>query len=223
MALAAGVLTALAFGALPVVASAGEFTADCETGAGKVCEGIVSGGAVVFSNTAGETIGCSSVTGIGTVTDGSSTGTVSLEASGCKETITGFKFSCNSPGQAAGKMSTGTLVAHGVYVDPNKTLPGILVTNVNMTIECAGFAKKTVTGNLIGADPTPECGVFKASETGSLQTTTHGQQQYKQVTTTGTVFDLISNNDSGGTYLTTAVTGTATVTAKAGDKVKATC
>lgn len=217
---AVGVLTTLAVAAVPVVASAGEFTADCENEAA-TCQGTISGGAVELSNTAGETIGCTSVSGVGTLTSGTSTGTVELTAQGCKEQITGFKFSCNNTG-TAGELKTGTLVAHGIYVDPNESIPGILITGVNLTFTCAGFAKKTVTGNLIGADPTPECGVFKASESGSLEQTASGQQKYKQVTTTGTVFDLITNNDSGGSYLTSALTGTATITA-INTKVKATC
>lgn len=221
MPLAAGVLAAVVLAAFPVIASAGEFTADCETGA--TCQGTIAGGAAAFSNTAGETISCTSVTGTASLTSGTSTGTVSLSAQGCKETVTIFQFSCNSAGQAAGVITTGTLVGHGVYIDPEKELPGILITNVNITFECAGFAKKTVTGNLLGADPTPECGVFKSTETESLGSTAHGQQQYKQVTTTGTVFDLISSNHSGGAYLTSALTGTATITASAGNKVKATC
>ncbi len=114
-------------------------------------------------------------------------------------------------------------MGHGVYVDPNKTLPGILITNVNLTFECAGFAKKTVTGNLLGAKPNPECNVFKSSESATLSQTAHGTQQYRQVTTTGTVFDLISSNDSGGAYLTSSLTGSLTITAVGGNKVKATC
>jgi hypothetical protein len=221
MAIAVGVLSALAFTVLPMAASAGEFTADCKTGA--ECSGTVAAGAIALSNTAGETITCSSATGTATLTSGTSTGTVNLTAHGCKETVTIFKFACNGVGQPAGTINTGNLVGHGIYVDPNKSIPGILITNVNMTFVCAGFVSKTVTGNIIGADPTPECGVFKKSESGELKTTAHGQQQYKQVTTAGTVFDLISSNDAGGAYLTSALTGTATITATGGNEVKATC
>jgi hypothetical protein len=217
--LAAGVLAALAISALPGMASAGEFTADCETGA--VCEGTISGGTAEFVNTAGEGFKCTSIGGNATLTSGSSTGTVSLVAKGCKEQITGFGFSCNNTG-VAGEIKTGSLVGHGIYVEPEKKLPGILITNVNLTFNCAGFAKKTVTGNVIGADPTPECGVFKSQETETLSQTSPGVQQYKQVTTSGTVFDLMTNNDAGGAYLTSSLTGTATITA-VGTKVKATC
>lgn len=221
MALGAGALVVLAFAAIPAVASAGEFTADCSVGA--ECSGTITGGAAAFSNTAGETFSCTSVSGVATLTSGTSTGTVQLAAKGCKENVTIFKFSCNSVGAAAGEIKTGTLVGHGVYVDPNKSIPGILITNVNMTFQCAGFSTRTVTGNVLGAKPNPECGVFKKSESGTLEQTAHGTQKYTQVTTTGTVFDLTSNNDSGGAYATSSLTGTLTITATGGTEVKATC
>jgi hypothetical protein len=218
-ALGAGALAILALALVPAGASAGEFISDCETGAS--CSGTISGGAGTFSNSAGETFSCTAVTGTATLTSGTSTGTVQLAGTGCVETISGFKFSCSNTA-TAGKITTNTLTWHNVYVDSNKTLPGILVTGVNVTLVCGTFVKKTFTGNLLGAKLNPECGVFKATETGSFEQTAHGTQKYTQVTGTGTVFDLISNNDAGGAYATSSLTGTLTGTVS-GTKVKATC
>jgi hypothetical protein len=217
-ALTAGALVALALASVPAVASAGEYTGDCETGA--TCSGTISGGAAAFANSSGETIGCSAISGTASMTSGSSTGTVQLSATGCVETISGFKFSCTNTA-TAGKITTNNMVAHGVYVDSKRTIPGILITGVNVTFSCASFITRTVTGNILGAKPNAECGVFKASDTASLNQTAHGVQQYTQVTETGTVFDLIANNDNGGAYLTTSLTGSLTITGTT--KVKATC
>ena len=225
MLLAAGALAALAFAALPAVSLAGEYTLDCETGVGKVCEGTVAGGAASLSKVSGETTSCTGVEGTATATGGTSTGTLSLTFTGCKETVTIFKFSCNSPGQAAGRIATGNLVSHVINIEPagqTKT-PGILVTNANITYECTGFSKMTYTGNFIGHFENPQCGTSSASHSVNFTATAHGQQTYKQVTTTGTVFDLVSNNHTGGSYQTAAVVGTTTITWKAGDKVNITC
>jgi hypothetical protein len=219
--LAAGALAILALAAYPTVASAGEFTADCSSGA--TCSGTIAGSAAAISNSAGETISCTSISGSASLTSGTSTITVSLVAHGCRETITFFKFSCNTVGQPSGTISTGPLVGHSVYVESDRSITGIVITNVNVTFTCAGFADKTITGNILAGTPNPQCGVFKSSVSGTLETTAHGTQQYKQVTTTGTVFDLISNNDSGGSYLTSALKGSLSVTFVEGKQVKATC
>jgi hypothetical protein len=223
MLLAAGALTALAFAALPAVASAGEYILDCETGAGKVCEGTVAGGASSLSNGAGETITCTGVEGTATATGGTSTGTLSLIFVGCHETVTIFHFTCNSSGLAAGRIATGSLQSHVINIEHGGTTPGILVTNANVTFECTGFSKKTVTGNVIGHLENPQCNTFAVAHTANFTASAHGIQAYTQVTTTGTIQDLIQNNDAGGAYQTSAQVGTGTITWKAGDKVNITC
>jgi hypothetical protein len=220
--IAVGIAAVVIFASFPAGSSAGEYVGDCEVGA--VCSATIAGGAASFSNTSGETTSCTSVTGNMNQTSGSSTGTIQLTFHGCKETVTGFKFSCNSPGQPAGTITTNTMTTHKVNLESaaSKT-PGLLITGWNTTYECTGFSKMTYTGNVLGHITNPNCGTFQGSSTVRFEAPSHGQQKYKQVTTTGTVFDLISNNHAGGSYLTAALVAELTTTVTGGNKIKTTC
>jgi len=121
-----------------------------------------------------------------------------------------------------GKIETNTMATENVYIEPNHETPGILVTGAFVTFNCIGFGKKTVTGNIIAHISAPNCGSFQSTHTVTFPTIGAGQQQYRQVTTSGTQYDLISNPDDGSTYLTTAYLGTLT-TSYSGNKVKLTC
>jgi hypothetical protein len=223
MLLAAGAMATLAFTLLPAVASAGEFTGDCKSGA--TCSATVAGGAASLGNTAGETISCTSVSGSASLTSGTSTGLIFLTFHGCKETATFFKFSCNSPGQQSGTIATGGLVAHLVYLGLATKLPaGILITNVKATFSCAGFSNKTVTGNVIGEITNPNCGSSSTSHQVTFSSfIQHGNQQWVQVTHQGTVFDLISNNDAGGSYSTSSLVGGMNLTYQFSEAATLTC
>src|SRR3954466_1621923 len=102
--LMAGVLAALAVAALPAVATAGTFTADCASGAS--CSATIAGGIATLNNTSGEKIECSTTEGTATQTNASSAGTTELTFKGCKEKISGFNFACNSTGAASGVITT---------------------------------------------------------------------------------------------------------------------
>lgn len=218
MVLAAGALAALAFAALPAVASAGEFASDCKSGAN--CTALVTGGAAELENDAGERISCTSVTGTATVTHNTNTGSARLLFHGCKETVSGFNFACGNAG--SGTITTNVLTSHGVYLKPNKTTPGLLLTGVNVTFACF-IVEKTVTGNILGHIENPECGTFQKHHTvnfEAIQPT--GTQKYEKVTETGTAFDLVSGSHaSDGT--TSSQTGTGHITYQNGDEVKLTC
>lgn len=220
MLLIGGALAALAFAALPAVASAGEFQSDCENGAA-TCAASISGGHAELVNTNGEGITCESVGGTATVTNKSSTGTTKLIFNGCRENVTFFHFSCTNT-TTAGKIETNTLTSHNIYIEPGAQTPGVLLTGVNVTFNCAGFSKKTVTGNIIGHINQPNCGSFLGSHSISFTQSEPGHQEFTQVTTEGTVFDLESNNDEGGPYVTSSQTGTGTLTYSK-TKVKLTC
>lgn len=216
--LMAGALAVLAFAALPAVATAGEFTADCEGGAAS-CSANITGGVATLTNTANEKIECSTSEGTATQNNASSTGTVSLTFKGCKEKVSGLNFACNSAEAASGVIKTGALTSHLIFIDPET--PGVLLTAVNVTFSCASFFKKTVTGNIIGHWTTPHCNEFNEKHEVSFEQSSAGNQKYTQITTTGTVFDLTSNNDNGGTYLTSSQTGTGLLTGAV--KAKFTC
>lgn len=205
MMLTAGALTALAFAALPALASAGEFVADCSAGA--TCAGTISGGLHTLEDDSGSAASkfiCSSITGTFSQTTNSSTGTAQITLNGCKDEL--FQFSCNSSGQSSGTIATNTLTTHLAYIDKEvgkAPLVGVLFTGVNMTFFC--FGAKTLTGNFIAQLENPECGIARTHHTMILENgATAGTQRYTQVTTTGTVFNLFLDNSHSGSSGTTA-------------------
>jgi len=214
MLLAAGVLSALAFAALPALASADEFAQDCE---GAVeCTGTIAGGVSELENSAGERIRCTGVNGSASFPSTVTTGSVSLNFTECREQVTFFKFKCNSEGAAAGEIKVGLFTYHIINLEHTPTTtPGIKITNINVTIECTGFAKKTVTGKVIGEieEASSICNTFvNAHKINFAQSATTGKQKWIQTETTGTTTDLESNNHNGGPYLTSAQIGTGTIT-----------
>jgi hypothetical protein len=230
MLLAAGALTALAFAALPALASAGEFVSTCETGAGKVCTGSILGGNATLTDDSGSVLGkikCASTTGTATATGGSTTGTVELTFAGCEDELFGGK--CFNVGlQAEGKITTNTMISHNVYVE-GTTTKGALLTGTNVTFTCptAGVTK-TVTGNIIGEITNPQCGTAASTHTIAFTTKSPipanpaSEQKWTQVTTTGAIFDLTSGSQASDAT-TSAQIGTGAITWPAGDKVTLDC
>lgn len=219
---AALTLTAVAFAALPALASAGEFTADCENGAATCTANIVGTGVAEFANTSGERITCSATSGAATVQSGKTSGSVELNFTGCREHATFFTFQCNSVGKPAGQIATGAIPWFWIRILV-PALFGMLFVNTNMTITCAGFSDKRFTGNIIGALENPNCGTFQANHTVVFEKSSDGHQKYKQVTGSGSIHDLSSNNDTAsGAYATSSRTGTLHLN-YTGTKVKLTC
>lgn len=213
------VLTVLALAALPTGASAGEFVSDCSSGA--TCSATISGGATTLLDDSGGAAGkvsCSSVTGTESITSGSSTGTIHTILNGCTDEALGT--SCSNTGTAGSITMHATW--HNVKIRFVPLLTGRKYTSYNWTYTCAGgLVTRTVTGNLIGNITNPSCGVAKASH--SIEySQTGGSQTYKQVTETGTIFDLTSGSHAGDST-TTAWTGAITSTYNEGKTVKYTC
>jgi len=209
MLLAAGVLTAIAFAALPALASGGEYEAHCI--GGSTCVGEITGGATSLESDNGDIITCSTVGGSTSFATTSTTGTVNLHFTGCREHVTFFTFQCNSPGSAAGTINVTGVTYHLVNLEHGGTTPGVKLTNVSVTFDCPGYTKKTVTGSVVGHLENPASFCNTATTTHAVnfqQGASTGIQKYMQVTTTGTQTDLIANNDSGGTYTTAAQLGT---------------
>jgi hypothetical protein len=218
--LAAGAQVALAIAILPAAASAGEFTTDCEVGA-SCAYSVQSTGAIVFAGETGETTSCTSLTGAGTLTSGSSTGSVQLTFHGCKELATPFTFACTTPGQSSGTVKSNVMVTHNVYIEPNKTTPGGLVANSLLTFSCGGVNRR-FTGNVLGHIENPACNTFQSHHTIVFEKLIEGRQKFTQITTTGTIFELLKNNDAGGVEETVSVDGTAHLTYSS-NKAKLTC
>ena len=216
MLLAAGVLSALALTALPSVASAGPLTNDCTK---LPCTFTVASNSVAkLSTVGGNTVECSSFSGTGSQAALSATSaTVQLTFSGCKERKTGFNFPCTGKEQASGVIKTNSLTADYVWLDKLPEphgVAGLLMTGVNTTFVCAGFQNFTVTGNVIGEleETATKCTAPSTTQKLNFESTAHGVQKWTQVTTTGTVYNLTSNNDAGGAYEKAAQSGTGTTT-----------
>jgi hypothetical protein len=215
----AGALTALAFAALPTAAGAGEFVADCETGS--TCTATASGGHVALLNTNGDGYTCTALSGTVSVFSGGSTGTSKFILTGCRETITGFGFACSNTSMS-GRIETNTLAWRAIYIEPDATTPGLLLTGLNMTLTCAGFIDNTFTGDVIGTMQNPNCGSFSSSHSVTFAASTPGHQEDTQITTDGPTYELISNNDSDGEYLATSFTPSFTSTYTK-NRVRLTC
>jgi hypothetical protein len=220
MLLVAGALAALATTALPGAASANETAIKCEK---TPCTFTVAGGAIrISSKPSGDTISCSSVSGSGEATplnglDEATTIKVSLKYHGCKETTTIFNFACTSPGQSSGTIVGNTAIGHNVALPGTVNGNGVLLTDLKTTFTCAGgFARTTITGNIIGENEVPCGAAASATQKWDFVVPTHGNQALTQWT--GTTYNLImaTNHNTTPTatsgYETAAKSGTTTLT-----------
>jgi len=215
MLLAVGALAALAFTALPGAASAKETKIKCE-GEG-ICSFTVSGGETKFSIVGGDTVKCTGLSGNGSVSNldssrESTTSTVQLLFTNCREQNSGFQFTCTNTA-TAGNVTTNVMTGHSVALPGTATEAGVLLTNVGVTFTCAGGHPPTqVTGSIIGESET-KCG----TNTGTVQKqvfSTTGDGVQSLTTWTGSTFRLQGkiNHSTGGTYANAAESGTGTVT-----------
>lgn len=226
MLLVAGALMALAFTALPGAASAKETNLKCE-GEGKCTFSVSSpplsekeGTTPVtnFSIAGGDTVQCASVSGSGEAINlnaerESTTSTVQLLFTGCKEQNTIFHFNCQTAGAATGNITTNVMTGHNIAIESG-TKAGVLLTNAGVTFSCAGgFASTQVTGSIIGESETA-CGtntnfvqkqVFKTTGDGAQALTTYTKNTFKLEGKT-------SHTSEGSTYSAAAQDGTGILT-----------
>jgi hypothetical protein len=205
---------ALALAALPAVASAGEPQVDPASGKFPLTF-TSSGGFSELRATNEPEIKCQSNTGSGKYTS-STTGEISLTFKECTTSFFGFPVSCNSSGAASGIINTNASVFHTTYLTDAKTTPGVLVTpptsGVFATIICGSFATIEVKGNgIIGHLESPKCGEKKKTATLNFSAT-GASQTFKQVTGTGTAFNLKSRTESNGTEVEASEVAEGTVT-----------
>jgi hypothetical protein len=214
MLLVAGALMALAFTSLAGTAAAKETKLKCE-GAG-ACTFEATGGSTAFSIVGGDTVLCTGVTGNGQVTNlnaerESTTSTVQLLFTGCKEQNTVFHFACSNTA-TSGNVTTNVMTGHSIALETG-TKAGVLLTNAGVTFTCAGgFASTQVTGSIIGESETA-CN----TNTGTVQKqvfSTTGDGAQALTTYTGSTFKLEgkTSHTSGGVYANAAQSGTGTLT-----------
>jgi hypothetical protein len=205
--------------ALPAAASAGNWHLEPSDGSLTGPNITIAGGAPTFSLSNGTIFKGTAITGTATF-DTSSTTTGSIPA-GLKFTgVTFSSFPCNSSGQPSGTVVTTPLTFHLEKIDTET--PGLLLTgNAGhvMTFTCAGITF-VVNGNGILGDVTNKCNEEIEKGTLDFQATSSGQQKYKQVTTTGTIFDWTFTSGSGSN--TMAMESTLSLTLSKKSKVNCT-
>jgi hypothetical protein len=185
MVLALAVVSA-AFFALPAMASAQEIHLEPAEAFS------VAGSGGELRGEGEPTITCTTTGGTGKYDTGSTTtGTATLDFTGCHTSVFGFTASCNTSGAAS-----GTITSSGAFhlITISSGVPGVLLTTTPTTIICAGISNIAVTGNVIGTITSPKCG--ESSKVLTLSFTATGTVQ-NHLTYTGTKYDLLSKTGSG--------------------------
>lgn len=220
MMLLATALTALAFAALPAVASAGEPQTHCgPSGSGCVISIHSSNPAELSKTGTSLKIICSTTTGAGEV--GTTTGSIELTFHECTDNL--FHLPCTTSGQSSKTITTEPLTYHNIYPTKDKTKPGVLITP-NATsgsfahFSCADGTHRVTGSGVIGTmtSPEPACNSNGASITLKFEQSVNGHQKHKQITGTGAIYDL----HEGST--TAAQVGTGTITPTSGS-ISVTC
>jgi hypothetical protein len=220
--------------ALPAVASAGEWSIHNATGTNPSFTVSATNPKITVNGEANWT--CATVAGAGAYTS-PTTGNIALTFHGCTESFSGS--ACTTPGQPAGTIIMGSHVFHNVHLEPTETNTnkiGMLITGGSgasdlATFECKPFGVTktyTTTGNIIGEVTSPACGgaatttstVVFATKAGASEPT----QQWEQVTTSGTVYDLVTDVTAfGNTTVHTAAWDSTTTFTYTNGNVTATC
>jgi hypothetical protein len=197
--------------AIPSMASAAGWDFDVQTGTLPLKFTIMGGEAKFTQASGGGTIACQKIDGSGEYTTPTE-GTLDFTFTGCKRD--GFE-ECHSKGANAEEVTTTTLVFHNIMIDSTVQVtngkPGILITGNNnhfATLICKAGNVELIGNGVIGENVNLLCSnaEWKKTATIDFSSTSVGQQTYKQIETTGTVFDL--------TYRTGASSATASIDAK---------
>jgi hypothetical protein len=226
MLFAAGALSALAFAALPTFASAEELQIHCPAAP---CIGTIAATQaehpIILENDNGERLeGTGEVVGTISINAATTTtGTTELEFKHVIELSSGFKFTCNSPGAAAGIVKTGAITTHFINLTTGGTNPGVLLTGINMTMTCAGgISTKTFTGSIIGTVTEHNCNIMSATNkvTFNIIAGKPGTQEHESWT--GKTYDLFSGSHASD-LTTSAQTGSGAITWQVNNRPVLTC
>lgn len=170
--------------ALPGSASAGEWKA--VPASGKYPMAITAkAGVTKLTGAGGFVIECTSLTATGQYST-ATTGVLTVVLHGCVDLTS--KTPCTSKMQPAGTIAFTTMAFHNVYLEPNKTTPGMLFqANIGHfgEFKCDfGLVNIEVTGNgVIGDLTSPKCGETKATATLDWEASGAGVQKWMTKTT----------------------------------------
>ncbi len=178
----------------------------------------VSGSGGTLTSADGISVSCTKTTGSGSFST-TTGGSASLVFEGC----TAFGFGCNSPGQSGNKIAVTNsfdAIEPTTTTASNNITPGVLLTPSGTSeltpgkkflveFSCALSSTKLYGNGIIATihNPDPSCGV--ASKTFGLVFESSAQGTPKDLTWTGTTYDLITNATSHPTW---SFDGTTTLT-----------
>ena len=145
------------------------------------------------------TITCETGDVSGTVQTGGTTGSITLDFTGCHTTVFGFTAKCHTSGSPADNTIRTTGTAHFITTSDG---PASLTTTDTVNIVCAGISNTIVHGAVIGTITSPACGVASTTMTinyaGSNNIQAHD-------TYTGTTQALTATTGEGGAAKTSAL------------------
>jgi hypothetical protein len=156
-------------------------------------------------------ITCESGDVSGSVLGGGTTGSITLDFTGCHTSVFGLTAKCHTSGSALDNTIASSGEFHLVTIGSEK--PGILVTPVVTTVICAGISNTVTGGNIIGTITSPACGGTSASMTTQFTATGPAQEHTSY---TGTTYTLTAKTGISGTPKTAGLNSTATVNSSTG-------
>jgi hypothetical protein len=193
--------------AVPAGAAAGEFKVENAAGTYPIAFSAAAA-ATKLTLANGTSVECTKSTMTGKYTS-ATTGEVQLTYHGCTYSM----VSCTSSEHAAGTIVTPTVVFHNVYLEPDKSKRGMLITRlaselfpfIGMMVFSCGSNYYFVGGSMIAELTSPSCG--SSGTALSIAFEKHPEffglvaARWQQITTTGARYDLVISKN-GGAYET---------------------
>lgn len=152
------------------------------------------------------TFTCESTDVSGTVAAGGTTGTMSLDITGCHAPIFGLTVKCHSAGSPLDNTVKTAATFHLITYSGK---PAVLTTVENVTLVCAGISNVTISGNSIATITSPACGTASNKMSLSFAVNFEGVQEDRLYT--GTEYDLKLKTGGSESLLTAATAQTWTI------------
>jgi hypothetical protein len=183
-------------------------------------EGISSfqgtGSASSLTTNAEPTLTCESTDLSGSVGAGGTTGSMTLDLTGCHASVFGITVKCRSEASALDNTVQTTGTFHLITYDSH---PAVLTTPASITLVCAGLSSITVSGSGIATISSPACGA--ESKVLKLAFTASGSTQEDRLYT-GVEHDLKLQTGSSGSQVTAATVQTWSISSETAGKLNCT-
>ena len=154
----------------------------------------------------------------GTISAGGTTGSMTLDFTGCHITVFGLTAKCHTKESALDNtVAVGATFHLITWKNAQGTVfPAILLTVGTFEIITAGSSNLHFEGNVIGTNTSPACGASSNKLTLSFTATANASGDVTQdhEVYTGSVYDLVARTGGGGgSPITAGLTAEATLTA----------